>query len=96
MQAPRAPPFSSACTPLLTPIDLHCIKAAGVTFAVSAIERVIEERARGDLRKALAIRSALSERVGADIEAVAPGSAEMSRTSAWRMSPQPARAALAG
>ena len=33
---------------LLPPIDLHCIKAAGVTFAVSAIERVIEERARGD------------------------------------------------
>jgi len=32
---------------LLSPIDLHCVKAAGVTFAVSAIERVIEERARG-------------------------------------------------
>ena len=33
---------------LLSPFDLQCIKAAGVTFAVSAIERVIEERARGD------------------------------------------------
>src|SRR3954466_9599268 len=33
---------------LLAPVDLQCIKAAGVTFAVSAVERVIEERARGD------------------------------------------------
>ena len=35
----------------LAPIDLQLIKAAGVTFAVSAIERVIEERARGDMRR---------------------------------------------
>src|SRR4051812_6672385 len=35
-------------TRLLSPADLQCIKASGVTFAVSAIERVIEERARGD------------------------------------------------
>jgi fumarylacetoacetate (FAA) hydrolase family protein len=33
---------------LLSPLDLQCVKAAGVTFALSAIERVIEERARGD------------------------------------------------
>ena len=37
---------------LLSPIDLQCIKASGVTFAVSAIERVIEERARGDAARA--------------------------------------------
>ena len=41
---------------LLAPIDLQAIKAAGVTFAVSMLERVIEERARGDLTAAAAIR----------------------------------------
>jgi len=59
---------------LLAPIDLQCVKAAGVTFAVSAVERVIEERARGDAGKALAIREALKERVGADLRSVKPGS----------------------
>ena len=39
----------------LSPIDLHCVKAAGVTFAVSTLERVIEERARGDAGAAAAI-----------------------------------------
>jgi fumarylacetoacetate (FAA) hydrolase family protein len=41
---------------LLAPIDLQVIKAAGVTFAVSMLERVIEERARGDASAAAAIR----------------------------------------
>jgi fumarylacetoacetate (FAA) hydrolase family protein len=59
---------------LLSPFDLQCIKAAGVTFAVSAIERVIEERARGDAAKADSLRAGLRERVGADIRAVKPGS----------------------
>jgi fumarylacetoacetate (FAA) hydrolase family protein len=59
---------------LLAPVDLQCVKAAGVTFAVSAIERVIEERAQGAPEKAQAIREALSARVGADLRAVAPGS----------------------
>ncbi|MFL9840668.1 fumarylacetoacetate hydrolase family protein [Sphingomonas sp. ST-64] len=61
---------------LLAPIDLQCIKAAGVTFAVSAIERVIEERARGDASQAAAIRGRLEERVGSGIRSVVPGSAE--------------------
>lgn len=61
---------------LLAPVDLQCIKAAGVTFAVSAVERVIEERARGDAGKANEIRAALRDRVGADIRSVKPGSAE--------------------
>ncbi len=65
----------TASTPhLLAPIDLQCIKACGVTFAVSAVERVIEERARGDYAKAQSIRDALGERVGADIRSVKPGS----------------------
>src|SRR5215471_9537682 len=59
---------------MLAPIDLQCIKAAGVTFAVSALERVIEERAKGDASKAHAIRAALSERVGTDLSSVKPGS----------------------
>ena len=59
---------------LLSPLDLQCVKASGVTFAVSAVERVIEERARGDAARARDIRAALAERVGADLSAVKPGS----------------------
>jgi fumarylacetoacetate (FAA) hydrolase family protein len=61
---------------LLAPVDLQCVKAAGVTFAVSAVERVIEERCRGDAGKALEIRASLKERVGSDIRSVRPGSPE--------------------
>lgn len=59
---------------LLAPIDLQCIKASGVTFALSAIERVIEERARGDAGEAAAIRAQLEQKVGAGIRSVIPGS----------------------
>ncbi|HUD29891.1 MAG TPA: fumarylacetoacetate hydrolase family protein [Novosphingobium sp.] len=61
---------------LLSPVDLQCIKAAGVTFAVSALERVIEERARGDADQAQAVRGGLEERIGGSIRSVVPGSAE--------------------
>ncbi|MBO9623772.1 MAG: fumarylacetoacetate hydrolase family protein [Sphingomonas sp.] len=61
---------------LLAPIDLQCVKACGVTFAVSAIERVIEERARGDADKAATIRGDLEAKVGGGIRSVVPGSAE--------------------
>ena len=61
---------------LLSPIDLQCIKASGVTFALSAIERVIEERARGDAAKAGEIRAQLEAKVGSGIRSVVPGSAE--------------------
>jgi fumarylacetoacetate (FAA) hydrolase family protein len=67
---------------LLSPIDLQCIKASGVTFAVSAIERVIEERARGDAARAEAVRADLRDRVGADIRTVKPGSDEAQRLKA--------------
>jgi fumarylacetoacetate (FAA) hydrolase family protein len=67
---------------LLAPLDLQCVKAAGVTFAVSAVERVIEERARGDADKAQAIRDALKERVGSDIRSVRPGSPEAEKLKA--------------
>lgn len=61
---------------LLAPMDLQAVKAAGVTFAVSAIERVIEERARGDAQAAAAIRSRLEQRIGGAIRAIVPGSAQ--------------------
>jgi fumarylacetoacetate (FAA) hydrolase family protein len=41
---------------LLAPIDLQAIKAAGVTFAVSLLERLIEEHAKGDLSRAEQVR----------------------------------------
>jgi fumarylacetoacetate (FAA) hydrolase family protein len=58
----------------LAPVDLQTVKAAGVTFAISAIERVIEERARGDYRQAAALREKLEERIGGGIRSVVPGS----------------------
>lgn len=65
---------SSGGLDLLSPIDLQCIKASGVTFAVSALERVIEEKARGDADAANAIRASLGERIGGDLRSVRPGS----------------------
>jgi fumarylacetoacetate (FAA) hydrolase family protein len=59
---------------ILAPVDLQAVKAAGVTFAVSAIERVIEERARGDYRLAASFRDKLEERIGGGIRSVVPGS----------------------
>lgn len=64
---------------LLSPLDLQCIKASGVTFAVSAVERVIEERCRGDFNAALTVRSSLNDRIGGDIRSVKPGSAQAMR-----------------
>src|SRR3569833_4204118 len=58
---------------LLAPIDLQCVKACGVTFAVSAIERVIEERAKGVPGKAQSIRAELAAKIGTDIKSVVPG-----------------------
>jgi fumarylacetoacetate (FAA) hydrolase family protein len=58
----------------LAPCDLQVVKAAGVTFAASLLERVIEERAGGDLSKAKAIRGEVEETVGTDLRTVKPGS----------------------
>jgi len=69
--------LSSDGTPrLLSPVDLQCVKAAGVTFAVSAVERVIEERARGDASKAAEVRAMLEGRIGGGIRGLKPGSTE--------------------
>src|SRR5271170_6994369 len=64
---------------LLAPIDLQAIKAAGVTFAVSMIERVIEERARGNLDAAATIRAEVNRLVGDDLARLKPGSPEATR-----------------
>jgi fumarylacetoacetate (FAA) hydrolase family protein len=67
---------------LLSPVDLQVVKAAGVTFAVSAVERVIEERAHGDADKAASIREMLEGRIGGGIRSVVPGSGEATRLKA--------------
>jgi fumarylacetoacetate (FAA) hydrolase family protein len=59
---------------LLAPCDLQAIKACGVTFATSMLERVIEEQARGDASKAEAIRAMISEVIGTDLSKIVPGS----------------------
>jgi fumarylacetoacetate (FAA) hydrolase family protein len=61
---------------LLSPIDLQAIKAAGVTFVLSMIERVIEERARGDMTAAKEIRAVVNRLVGDDLAKLKPGSPE--------------------
>lgn len=61
---------------LLSPFDLQPIKACGVTFADSMIERVIEERAGGDPTAAQAIRVRIGTMIGGSLRKVKPGSAE--------------------
>jgi fumarylacetoacetate (FAA) hydrolase family protein len=61
---------------LLAPIDLHAVKAAGVTFPVSMIERVIEEKARGSAAAADGIRAEINALVGGDLRKLKPGSAQ--------------------
>ena len=58
----------------LAPVDVQPIKACGVTFMVSMLERVIEERAGGDAAKAEAVRQKIRARIGAEITSVTPGS----------------------
>ncbi len=58
----------------LAPCDLQPIKACGVTFARSMVERVIEERARGDPLRADEIRDRIGARIGKDLRDVEPGS----------------------
>jgi fumarylacetoacetate (FAA) hydrolase family protein len=59
---------------LLAPSDLQAVKACGVTFAASMLERVIEERAAGDPARAEALRGELTARIGGDLRRVKPGS----------------------
>ncbi|CAM3667272.1 fumarylacetoacetate hydrolase family protein [Bordetella sputigena] len=65
---------SPSAMTLLAPCDVQAIKACGVTFAVSLLERLIEERAGGDPGAAQAMRATLQETLGTDLRAIKPGS----------------------
>jgi fumarylacetoacetate (FAA) hydrolase family protein len=64
---------------LLSPIDLQAVKACGVTFVESMVERVIEERCGGDFNRAAEVRALVSERLGGSITSLKPGSAEAAK-----------------
>lgn len=64
---------------LLAPCDLQALKAAGVTFVASMLERVIEEQARGDASRADAVRAAVVGVIGDNLSSVRPGSPEAAR-----------------
>lgn len=59
---------------LLSPIDLQAIKASGVTFVASLLERVIEEQALGDKSRADALREEVIALIGTDLSKIVPGS----------------------
>lgn len=67
---------------LLAPVDLQAIKAAGVTFADSMLERVIEEQARGDSARANEIRARLAPVIGENLRGVAAGSEKAAQVKA--------------
>jgi fumarylacetoacetate (FAA) hydrolase family protein len=67
---------SGDATRLLAPNDLQAVKACGVTFARSMIERVIEERSAGDPKRADAIRARVKDAIGESLRNLVPGSAE--------------------
>ena len=64
---------------LLAPCDLQAIKASGVTFVASMLERVIEEQAGGDASKAEAVRAAVVSVIGDNLSSVKPGSPEAAK-----------------
>ncbi|RYH11718.1 fumarylacetoacetate hydrolase family protein [Tropicimonas sp. IMCC6043] len=67
---------------LLSPADLQAIKACGVTFAASMVERVIEEQAAGDLDRAAAIREKVGAVIGESLSGLEPGSAKAAEVKA--------------
>jgi len=74
------PASSDPSSPLLlAPVDLQAIKAAGVTFVKSMLERVIEEQAQGDPTKAAGLRDTINAEVGSDLAAIKPGSEDAER-----------------
>ncbi len=64
---------------LLAPCDLQAIKASGVTFVASLLERVIEEQARGDAGKADGLRASITAIIGTNLQQIRPGSDEARR-----------------
>ncbi|NML35325.1 fumarylacetoacetate hydrolase family protein [Paraburkholderia antibiotica] len=87
---PEALVAAAPAVRLLAPCDVQAIKACGVTFAVSLIERVIEEQAGGDPAKAKEVRETIASTIGTDLSKIKPGSeaamklkAELERRDAW-------------
>lgn len=64
---------------LLAPIDLQAVRACGVTFIASMLERVIEEQAHGDPAQAEVLRKSIGEEIGGQIGTIVPGSAAAMR-----------------
>src|SRR5882672_8038175 len=64
---------------LLAPCDLQALRACGVTFVSSMLERVIEEHAKGDQNKADEIRRSIGAEIGAEIKTIKPGSPAATR-----------------
>lgn len=73
------PPGDLAKPHFLAPCDLQAVKACGVTFASSMVERVIEEKAAGDPKKALDIRARVGEAIGGSLRNVRAGSHEAAK-----------------
>ena len=61
---------------ILAPCDLQVVKACGVTFAKSMVERVIEERAAGNPKKAELLRTNIGDLIGSSLKDIVPGSAK--------------------
>jgi len=70
---------------LLAPCDLQAVKACGVTFARSMIERVIEERAGGDPARAAGVRARVAGVIGDSLRDLVPGSAKAAEVKALLM-----------
>ena len=64
---------------LLAPADLQAVRACGVTFISSMLERVIEEQAHGDPAQAEAVRKSIGEEIGAQLTSIQPGSPQAMR-----------------
>ncbi len=67
-------------THILSPNDVQAVKACGVTFAKSMVERVIEEQAKGDADRAHAIRTEIAEEIGTTLQDITAGSAQAQQT----------------
>ena len=67
---------------LLAPIDFQAVKACGVTFARSMVERVIDERTAGDPERADAIRTRIGDLIGGSLANIEAGSARAAEVKA--------------
>lgn len=77
-----APRRDTGTAYFLSPIDLQSIKAAGVTFADSLIERVIEEQCKGDARRANDVRAIIESDIGDNLRTIKPRTKEAERLKA--------------